>query len=67
MKFAGETTLNDFVPEEIIDTNKDILSWGEINPYIYTLQEGDIIFTETDWYLSSMLTPGKWTHVAIYL
>ena len=50
-----------------IEGGGSFISWKEINPYVSKLQEGDIIFTETDRYLSSILTPGRWTHVAIYL
>lgn len=69
LKLAGETIIGDITTDEsgIPTHNEKFLSREDIISYIDTLEVGDIIFTESDQYLSSILTPGKRTHSAIYL
>jgi hypothetical protein len=46
---------------------KDILTLQDIQPFLDTLQAGDIISTSTDKYLSSRFIPLKWKHIFIYI
>lgn len=69
LNFAGEAILGDITTDEFWypTHNEDFLSREDIVDYIDTLEVGDIIFTESDQYLSSIKTPWKRTHSAIYL
>ena len=52
---------------EFMYNDEDMISWKELKPYISKLKRWDIIFTEWDKYISSIMIPWKWKHAIIYL
>ncbi|PKM91604.1 hypothetical protein CVU82_00100 [Candidatus Falkowbacteria bacterium HGW-Falkowbacteria-1] len=60
--------LNDYINEEYrIDDGKNNVSLQDLRSYLEELKPGDIFFTNSGKYLSSLFIPGKWKHAAIYL
>ncbi len=51
---------------QVIDGQNNI-SWNDLNKNLPNLEPGDIFFTSSGKYLSSLFIPGKWKHSAIYL
>lgn len=51
----------------IIKDGKNNISFKDLEDYFPKLRTGDIIFTKSGKYLSSVFIPGKWKHSAIYI
>lgn len=50
------------------DSMNDLgLSIADLTPYLKNLQPGDILFTNSEKYLSSQFIPGEWKHSLIFL
>ncbi len=53
--------------ENLIIDGENNISLSDLNNYFSKLQTGDILFTNSGQYLSSVFIPGKWKHSAIYI
>lgn len=68
MSTAGDILVGDyFMPVEAVVPSPNALLTEDILPLLQQLQPGDIFFTNSEKFVSSRLTPGKWKHAGIYL
>jgi hypothetical protein len=68
LTFLGDYHITDFARYEYgEEEEKHLINYEELSDYITKLETGDLFFTESENYLSSEITPGKWKHSAIYL
>lgn len=73
MASIGDYTINNqqiarYISEDnLIIEGKNNISLNDLEKYLSELKTGDIIFTNSGKYLSSVFIPGKWKHSAIYI
>lgn len=53
--------------DNLIIDGKNNISLVDLEKYLSELKTGDIIFTNSGKYLSSIFIPGKWKHSAVYI
>lgn len=49
------------------EKDPDMISWNELENYLWYLKRGDIIFTDGAKYISSIIIPWTWKHTLLYL
>jgi hypothetical protein len=68
MSAAGDILLGDYyLPVDAIVPSPHAILFEEIEQHVMVLQTGDLFFTNSEKYISSRVTPGKWKHAGIYL
>jgi hypothetical protein len=68
MAHFGDYHLNYFGILKDYSGSEDMsLTINDLTPYLKILQPGDILFTNSEKYLSSQFIPGEWKHSVIYL
>lgn len=68
LKHLGNAHITDYSRYEYGEEEMlHLINYEELSKYVVDLETGDFFFTESENYLSSQVTPGRWKHSIIYI